>query len=254
MATFYVNRVELEGDVLSKEGPLIEYVMSKNPELDGDYHCLSFESILPTPEPLLKYSPIKYCSMTDAIIQDMSKFIESIYSVYADIYAYIHSLGKPKDRFEYFDRDADEQAIRRSALTFLTEEGFTKVKYSAPSGEPYRGSQYLDIIKKYGAIDWYDWRLHNWGTESDAVSPKYDPKLKQFIFMTETMFPSPIFVELSKQFSELVFKCAYAVHPSKGDNAGKCIIRNGHMVPYAFVDDGEKARLIESLWAAMINK
>ena len=87
------------------------------------------------------------------------------------------------------------------------------------------------LIKKYGANNWYDWCLHNWGTKWNAVSDTpYDGN--GFIeFRTPWSFPDKVILKLSQKFPSFELKVTW-YDPSASHNHELFFIKNGVSIIY----------------------
>lgn len=71
----------------------------------------------------------------------------------------------------------------------------------------------LNNIKKYGAADWYNWSVYNWGTKWNAYDTSEwedckDGKVTSFY--TAWSPPIPVIKKLSSKYPTLTFKLEYA--------------------------------------------
>jgi Ferredoxin-like domain in Api92-like protein len=73
------------------------------------------------------------------------------------------------------------------------------------------------LLEKYGAYDWDDWSMMNWGTKwpAEGVSIEADEDRITIIFDTAWSFPEPIFQKLSEMFPSLYFR-GHADEPNMG--------------------------------------
>lgn len=63
--------------------------------------------------------------------------------------------------------------------------------------------------KLYGAANWYDWSVNNWGTKwnaSDTYINFENAVNMEFSINTAWSFPLPVFIELSELYPELTFE------------------------------------------------
>lgn len=80
--------------------------------------------------------------------------------------------------------------------------------------EPFNGNhpRRHEFKRKYGATDWYDWCVINWGTKWDideAEVDEYDPNMIAIRFATAWSPPQTAIQSLAALFPELKFKLAY---------------------------------------------
>jgi hypothetical protein len=77
-----------------------------------------------------------------------------------------------------------------------------------------RGDERIEIPKKtiarwrtkYGADNWYDWNVHNWGTKWNAyevTSERLDSDSLQYVFYTAWSSPKPVMERLAELFPSL---------------------------------------------------
>ncbi len=72
-----------------------------------------------------------------------------------------------------------------------------------------------DLVKKYGADNWYLWRYQNWSTKWDAADPTLDENLSYFDEELTYKFrsawgpPYGILLALFEEFPDLDIKCVY---------------------------------------------
>lgn len=72
---------------------------------------------------------------------------------------------------------------------------------TAPRKEPD-----LELIKKYGSDNWYDWCVKNWGTKwgtYDTALLKETPRTLHYVFTTAWSPPFPLLAKLSELYPEL---------------------------------------------------
>ena len=69
----------------------------------------------------------------------------------------------------------------------------------------------LDMIEKYGAKDWYDWHINNWGTKWDLTAELLcsDEGYLQYCFDSAWSPPIEFLKEVSKKYTRLEFRLRY---------------------------------------------
>ena len=74
------------------------------------------------------------------------------------------------------------------------------------------GKQKYENIKKYGAADWYDWSIANWGTKWEVSDTELSEEAESLYYRIETAWscPLPAFEKLSEQYPDTIIKCFYA--------------------------------------------
>jgi len=100
------------------------------------------------------------------------------------------------------------------------------------------------LIKKYGADNWYDWRLNNWGTKWDVDaelvneniprSKKYNEGFLVYVFDSAWSPPIEWLEKMCKQYKKLRFKLKYE-EPLMGF-MGVAIAENGEITSNQSID------------------
>lgn len=92
------------------------------------------------------------------------------------------------------------------------------------------GEQYYENEKRYGAADWYDWRIKNWGSKWNAydTTPIYNDS-KILRFCTAWNCVMPVIMELSRQFPDIIISYGWA-DENIGYNVGSCVIVDGNFL------------------------
>jgi hypothetical protein len=92
-----------------------------------------------------------------------------------------------------------EKALKKKDLNFYPEISITKEMNE-------------DLIKKYGASNWYEWTIKHWGTKWDASDPEIELEGKQTIgYRFETAWSPPIewLQHAQTKFPKLNFRLEY---------------------------------------------
>ncbi len=92
------------------------------------------------------------------------------------------------------------------------------------------GKQAIDNIIKYGAMDWYDWSIKNWGTKWNACDTTYNEKSPNEIwFNTAWNDVRKLIKEMSKKHPDNTFYYTYS-EEQMGYYDGKATIKNGEIL------------------------
>ena len=89
------------------------------------------------------------------------------------------------------------------------------------------GNICINNIMQYRADTWYDWCIENWGTKWNACNT-YVISDNDVEFDTAWSCPVNIFIELSKQFSDVEIEVEYA-DEDIGYNCGRFVFSNGNI-------------------------
>lgn len=129
-------------------------------------------------------------------------------------------LDTLKNRFSI----KDISRVAKNAADYTPDENERKLGISDYES---LGKMYLKNLEEYGAPDWYDWRINNWGTKWNA----YETKLlndNSIGFQTAWSTPLDIIKALSLQYPSLQFEVKYA-DEDYGYNVGEYTYKNGEM-------------------------
>ena len=82
------------------------------------------------------------------------------------------------------------------------------LKFASPTFTPawaVRRDWQVDLIKKYGFDNWYDWRLANWGCKWNTDSPVLEEFNNKLIYLFDTPWGPPpgIYLWLCELFPQL---------------------------------------------------
>lgn len=93
--------------------------------------------------------------------------------------------------------------------------------------KPITFEEEKELLKKFGASDWYKWNIKNWGTKWNA----YDiiTEYNELEFQTAWSTPVPIFEALSKIFPNVIINVRYA-DEDIGSNCGSYELKNGKII------------------------
>lgn len=168
------NHISIFGD----KDQLIAFVLAAKSEGSD----LSFANLFPCPQPLL-----------DAPAGSDEIYYTIAYGNIADLAGYTWIPNEIKG-----DRDA--------LMSFVTR----RQKYPTEKGQ-----QIADLIKHnletYGAKNWYDWSIANWGTKWDIEGNggRDNEDHASYIFDSAWGPPVEAFVQISKSFPGLTFDLEY---------------------------------------------
>ena len=67
------------------------------------------------------------------------------------------------------------------------------------------------LLDEYGATNWYDWNIQNWGTKWNSGDVSVDEEYEHINYVFDTAWspPIPVMDELSRRFPSLTFVLRY---------------------------------------------
>lgn len=115
----------------------------------------------------------------------------------------------------------------KSPLTFSDEEWDLFIKA-------------LNNRRKYGALNWYNWNIENWGTKWNAYNQPDNRNTDNIIFFqTAWNCPNKVIERLSKMFPDVEFEIAWA-DENIGYNIGIIKLKNGVVIQKRIPEGGSK--------------
>jgi len=157
------------------------------------------------------------------------------------------SKVKTKDSdfdFKTFAPMPDGLMGSRSPSNIVSQQEYDKWVMNEKKDEDIFGSNRCitqqmsdDMKKKYGADNWYDWAINNWGTKWNA----YDIHIvdDQVTFHTAWSTPFRAMVKLSEAFPDVVISVRY-YDEDFGANVGEYELRNGQLEDENVPDNGSE--------------
>ena len=209
---------------------VINSLLSKNCDDEG-YYEIDFNKIVPMPKDL----NIKRGS----VMRDCAKLYVNTMPEDCDAYKKYAALYE-----QVFGRDlvmdADEQIRMIESVMFYNKYEESGSLFETKADAYAYGKKALDNYEKYGAKDWYDWRIKNWGTLWNAQDALIHFRDKTNIyFSTKWNAPLPVIDALSKQYPGLTFDFEFA-DEDIGYNTGKITVKNGEIIKGGIFDDSSK--------------
>jgi len=83
--------------------------------------------------------------------------------------------------------------------------------------------------EEFGADNWYDWHLANWGTKWNAYDQYSDEGSEVISFNTAWSNPEDAMIALSSKYPELTFHIQYA-DEDFGHNVGEYTVKDGEII------------------------
>ena len=116
----------------------------------------------------------------------------SVEKKYADKLKEIAEVGL----CQYYKPIPEELKVTRAPTRVVSEEEYQKelASHDGVLGLPITAQMQSDLIKKYGFDNWYDWRLHNWGTKWGAYDKDFSDG--RYSFSTAWSPPGDIIIEM----------------------------------------------------------
>lgn len=137
----------------------------------------------------------------------------------------------------------------------ITEEGNISFNKFIPMPKELEGTtspreeEDKELIKKYGADNWFDWRYMNWGVKWDASETEWVQPF-EVMFKTPWGPALPVFIKLSKKFPDAEIKIQFADEFSGQFPLGQANIKNGKAEIFGPKEGSRKAQEIaEQIWS-----
>lgn len=140
--------------------------------------------------------------------------------------------------FQAFHPMPDELIGTSSPAKIVTKQELQEWKDKSAKGElskwekdyrPITKNESADMISKYGADNWYNWQIENWGTKWDCYDHRGEGDDGFIIFETAWSTPINAMVKLSELFEDITIEVKYA-DEDFGSNVGTYTLQNGEIV------------------------
>ena len=125
-----------------------------------------------------------------------------------------------------------------SPAKIVTEQELQEWKDKLAKGElsewekdyrPLTESEQFELKVKYGADNWYDWHIHNWGTKWDCYDHRGEGDESFVIFETAWSTPIRALLYLSELFDDVTIEVRYA-DEDFGSNVGTYTLQGGEII------------------------
>lgn len=177
-------------------GPEYRNVISQMTTFDNEeqQYDLDFNKIIPMPESIAKMES------SSEVPQYIELFINSIKKT-DEFKKYISIIVLNGGNYI----DMKEEDFRKKLTEFALEKDWNgNKKFENEQAVLDYGRLALDNILNYGATDWYDWSIQNWGTKWNAHETEIDDNV---IWFNTAWSPVPELIEkLSSMFPENTFE------------------------------------------------
>lgn len=226
MPNWVVNKLELEGNN-------VEEIVDKHIVKDSyGSDMFDFNTIIKMPESLNIESGSRS-------FDGMKLYIAKINPLIKNIGAKEEKMPSLESFIARMERDFHADDIQNYILK-PKEVNELKVKY----GEKFEdvvelGEKILNNYEKYRCIDWYDWRIQNWGTKWNANATSISKDKKTIFFDTAWSPPVNVIEEFSKMHPSIKIVHTYA-EEQPGIYAGKHVYKDGE--PYSREDYKENSK------------
>lgn len=97
--------------------------------------------------------------------------------------------------------------------------------------------KYVESVRDFGYIDWYEWSCKHWGTKWNAYSQKEDLENNTIKFETAWSTPMPIWQALANKFPGLIWRVRYSDENTSGSNHGIIHLRDGEVLEEDMSED-----------------
>ncbi len=171
---------------------------NKNGELEFD-----FNKLIRMPKTL----DIEFSSKAnDALVYTL--FISQYNGV--DVKEDIHYVMKAMSGFDkkHFSEAFNKERIQKILENYPDTKELLKL-----------GKIQINNAKKYGVLNWYEWRIKNWGTKWNACDTEIDRENNSIHFWTAWSFAETIFEKLAAKEKKMHFSVEFA-DELIGENAG----------------------------------
>lgn len=241
MPNWVANKIILSGKNVDK---VFAHVIKKNKEL-GEKE-FDFNTLIKQPEEL---NIVSGSGTHRAVELYLAKINPDI-----DFY------GKSEDKIskEEYQSIVDKMT-NPFVKTSLNEEQmkyiFENMKYYANDEKSFLelGETAINNLLKYGAMDWYDWRVEHWGSKWNADSTYVNREKNEITFYTAWSQVDPVIAKLAEMFPDTKIEYEFA-EEIPGSFAGRNLYENGKLIESEYLSDNKEAfEIYFKLWGGSEN-
>lgn len=237
MPNWVCNHLTIKGE---NAVDVMRSVLTKNEESDYGYD-FDFNKIIPMPEDLkiISGSITRTCAKLylNAIAEDAPAYVK-----YAERYV------------KAFDKDyllTEQEQIDKMNDALKYRDYPNNVLLFSNKADIYAyGKRVLDNVAEYGAKDWYDWSIKNWGSKWNAANTQINDLNKADIYFDTAWSPVPAVIEkLAALHPNCQFEYEFAEEQA-GFYAGFMLCEDGEIARDEVFPEGSKESydLYFSLW------
>jgi Ferredoxin-like domain in Api92-like protein len=158
-----------------------------------------------------------WCTITVIIEGEREEDLSQFATTVGDDFDFERIIPMPEELYSTTADGHHEHRIYYGESTDQDELERCRAELDQDPKNRAKADQDKALLEKYGAYDWYDWCLMNWGTKwsPSNVNIESNEDRITMIFDTAWSFPEPIFQKLSEMFPSLYFR-GQAVEPGIG--------------------------------------
>jgi len=241
MANWVINRLRIDGQDADK---MFKDLLIKD---DNNEWRFDFNKILPMPKDLEiicgsitdKCFEVYLSTLSESqAIKERNKCIDST------LFPYLS-----KDRYNIKSKEEIDQIVDDAINKWSNSKDPEDPVFKTKEDVIAYGKRVSDNIKKYGSKDWYDWRVKNWGTKSNACNTLYAEDCPEEIqFETAWSDVRELILKLSKLYPKIRIEYDYA-EEQVGYYAGRCVYKNGCLMDERYPEYSKEAyEMYFDLW------
>lgn len=241
MPNWVANHIKIQG---KNSAEVLRSLLTER-EDENEAGCgfdLDFNKIIPMPESL----KIESGSTTNACVEMYLTSINPFVNYYgenklsADEYLKIcRNVQDSKSYGQFNDKLPLEEIIKRENGTeiWIDSGGFRQLSKQEIINY---GKTAVDNIITYGAMDWYDWSIKNWGTKWNACRTQIPDTETAEVYFDTAWSPVPqILLALTEKYPDCIFEYEYA-EEQPGNFAGYCVCQAGEILTDESFDTDSK--------------
>lgn len=154
------------------------------------------------------------------------------------LYRYLQEKSAPQKFPKMLMEKMDSDESIDDFIKRMEKDGYLNMKL---------GKKAYENLQKYGAADFYYWRIMNWGTKWNALNVSVEDNT--ISFETAWSAPIPVLLALSAQFSGICFEHKWA-DENMGSNTGCAGYMRGGSTDITFYNDfsHDAYRIYQDCW------
>ena len=166
----------------------------------------------------------------------------------------------------HLEISGNKEVIEKIKKGIHNNDGLFKLFYPVPEELNYTvgyppsktDEQIAELVKKYGATDWYDWSLKNWGCKWDArdieIEESGDDNLLYLIFDTPWSPPIDFYTKLANEYKVEITATYTEESVAFCGRFQSSVVRGEVVINHDSYDTGHLQKEVLSLYAEQNDK
>lgn len=241
MPNWVANHITIQGENANKV--LRSLLTERKDENEAGFGFdFDFNKIISMPESLQIESGSSTNSCVEMYLTSINPFV-GYYGenkIGADEYLEIYHAVQASKLYGQFNDRLPEEEIRKREKETSIWNGTNDIRKLTKDEVLDYGKTAVNNVLTYGAMDWYDWSIKNWGTKWNACRTQIPDTETAEVYFDTAWSPVPqILLALTERYPDCIFEYEYA-EEQPGNFAGYCVFQAGEILADESFDTDSK--------------